>query len=91
MFCEKDNRGRSQVYSLMDVGSVRRSDNLYKKTSRRRLWRGPSNRMTGRRSIVLPRTPVFPGGEAESEQAYGQILNDLFGASDRPASMTTLY
>jgi uncharacterized protein len=29
--CEKDSRGRSQVYSLMDVGSVRRSDNLYKK------------------------------------------------------------
>jgi uncharacterized protein len=31
VFCEKDNRGRSQIYSLMDVGSVRRSDNLYKK------------------------------------------------------------
>ncbi len=31
VFCEKDNRGRSQMYSLMDVGSVRRSDNLYKK------------------------------------------------------------
>jgi energy-coupling factor transporter ATP-binding protein EcfA2 len=31
VFCEKDNHGRSQVYSLMDVGSVRRSDNLYKK------------------------------------------------------------
>lgn len=31
VFCEKDNNGRSQVYSLMDVGAVRRSDNLYKK------------------------------------------------------------
>ena len=31
VFCEKDNRGRSQIYSLMDVESVRRSDNLYKK------------------------------------------------------------
>jgi len=31
IFCEKDSHGRSQVYSLMDVGSVRRSDNLYKK------------------------------------------------------------
>lgn len=31
VFCEKDNAGRSQMYSLMDVGSVRRGDNLYKK------------------------------------------------------------
>jgi uncharacterized protein len=31
VFCEKDNRGRSRMYSLMDVESVRRSDNLYKK------------------------------------------------------------
>jgi hypothetical protein len=31
VFCEKDIRGRSQVYSLMDVGAVRRTDNLYKK------------------------------------------------------------
>lgn len=31
VFCEKDNRGRTQVYSLMDVGAVRRTDNLYKK------------------------------------------------------------
>lgn len=31
VFCEKDSRGRSQIYSLMDVGAVRRTDNLYKK------------------------------------------------------------
>ena len=31
VFCEKDNSGRSQIYSLMDVGAVRRTDNLYKK------------------------------------------------------------
>jgi uncharacterized protein len=31
VFTEKDHRGRSTVYSLMDVQSVRRSDNLYKK------------------------------------------------------------
>jgi predicted ATPase len=32
VFCEKDSRGRSQVYSLMDVGRrARRDDNLYKK------------------------------------------------------------
>jgi predicted ATPase len=31
VFCEKDSRGRSQIYSLMDIGAVRRSDNLYKK------------------------------------------------------------
>jgi hypothetical protein len=31
VFCEKDERGRTSVYSLMDVQSVRRSDNLYKK------------------------------------------------------------
>ena len=29
-FCEKDGRGRTQVYSLMDVGA-RRTDNLYRK------------------------------------------------------------
>lgn len=31
VFCDKDSHGRSQVYSLMDVGAVRRTDNLYKK------------------------------------------------------------
>lgn len=31
VFCDKDGRGRSQVYSLMDVAAVRRTDNLYKK------------------------------------------------------------
>ncbi|HMK90344.1 MAG TPA: AAA family ATPase [Methylocystis sp.] len=31
VFCEKDNRGRTRMYSLMDVAEVRRSDNLYKK------------------------------------------------------------
>lgn len=31
VFCEKDRQGKSQIYSLMDVQSVRRSDNLYKK------------------------------------------------------------
>jgi AAA15 family ATPase/GTPase len=31
VLCEKDNLGRARVYSLMDVESVRRSDNLYKK------------------------------------------------------------
>ena len=31
VFTEKDQLGRSNVYSLMDVQSVRRSDNLYKK------------------------------------------------------------
>jgi AAA15 family ATPase/GTPase len=31
VLCEKDHLGRARVYSLMDVESVRRSDNLYKK------------------------------------------------------------
>jgi hypothetical protein len=31
VFCDKDSQGRSQIYSLMDVGAVRRTDNLYKK------------------------------------------------------------
>lgn len=31
VFCEKDAQGRTKFYSLMDVGAVRRSDNLYKK------------------------------------------------------------
>lgn len=31
VICEKDRKGRSQVYSLMDVKSVRRSENLYRK------------------------------------------------------------
>ena len=31
VFCEKDRQGRAEVYSLMDVKSVRRGDNLYKK------------------------------------------------------------
>jgi AAA15 family ATPase/GTPase len=31
VFSEKDNEGRTAIYSLMDVKSVRRSDNLYQK------------------------------------------------------------
>ena len=30
-FCEKDGQGRTSIYSLMDVKSVRRDDNLYRK------------------------------------------------------------
>ncbi len=30
-FCEKDIQGRTAIYSLMDVKSVRRDDNLYRK------------------------------------------------------------
>jgi hypothetical protein len=31
VFCEKDRRGRTTVYSLNDVKAVRRDDNYYKK------------------------------------------------------------
>jgi predicted ATPase len=31
VLCEKDSRGRTRVFSLMDVRSVRRDDNLYRK------------------------------------------------------------
>jgi uncharacterized protein len=31
VLCEKDGYGRTQIFSLMDVQSVRRSENLYKK------------------------------------------------------------
>lgn len=31
VFCEKDNRGRTTVYSLRDVQGVRRVDNYYRK------------------------------------------------------------
>lgn len=31
VLCEKDGRGRTRVFSLMDVKSVRRDENLYKK------------------------------------------------------------
>ena len=31
VICEKDNHGRTEMFSLMDVGSVRRNNNLYKK------------------------------------------------------------
>jgi hypothetical protein len=40
--------------------------------------------MTRRRSIISPRTPIFVGCEGESEQAYGQVLNDLLRESNRP-------
>lgn len=30
-FCEKDSRGRSRVYGLQDIQSVRRNDNFYQK------------------------------------------------------------
>ena len=31
LFCEKDNQGRSKIYGLADIQSVRRTDNYYKK------------------------------------------------------------
>lgn len=31
VLCEKDRRGRSEVYSLMDMKAIRRNDSLYKK------------------------------------------------------------
>jgi len=31
LFCEKDDLGRTRVYSLRDVQAVRRSDNYYRK------------------------------------------------------------
>jgi hypothetical protein len=31
LFCQKDNRGRTQVYGLRDIQSVRRTDNYYRK------------------------------------------------------------
>jgi hypothetical protein len=31
VFCEKDSKGRTRVYGLQDIQSVRRDDNLYKK------------------------------------------------------------
>ncbi len=31
LFCDKDGRGRTQVYGLRDIQSVRRTDNYYRK------------------------------------------------------------
>jgi hypothetical protein len=31
VFCEKDQQGRTRVFSLMDVQAVRRDENLYRK------------------------------------------------------------
>jgi hypothetical protein len=41
--------------------------------------------MTSRRRIIPQRMPVFLGCEGESEQAYGQVLNDLLREAGRPA------
>jgi predicted ATPase len=30
-FCEKDSRGRTRLYGLQDIQSVRRNDNFYQK------------------------------------------------------------
>lgn len=41
--------------------------------------------MRGRRQPIIPqRRPIFLGCEGESEQAYGQLLNDLLRAANRP-------
>jgi hypothetical protein len=40
--------------------------------------------MSKRRQIIPQRTPVFLGCEGESEQAYGQLLNDLLRIAGRP-------
>lgn len=44
--------------------------------------------MTPRRRRTIPqRMPVFLGCEGESEQAYGQILNDLLREARRPVHL----
>jgi hypothetical protein len=43
--------------------------------------------MMRRRSIIAQRTPVFLGCEGESEQAYGQVLNDLLRDANRPVHL----
>ncbi len=40
--------------------------------------------MSRRRSIIQPRTPVFLGCEGESEQSYGQFLNDIINERRLP-------
>lgn len=40
--------------------------------------------MRRRHPIIAPRTPVFVGCEGESEQAYGQVLNDILRERTRP-------
>jgi hypothetical protein len=40
--------------------------------------------MRPRRRIIPQRTPIFLGCEGESEQAYGQVLNDLLREAGRP-------
>jgi RloB-like protein len=43
--------------------------------------------MRPRRPIIPQRTPIFVGCEGESEQAYGQILNDLLREAKRPVHL----
>lgn len=40
--------------------------------------------MKKRRQTITPRKPIFLGCEGESEQSYGQLLNDLLRAENRP-------
>lgn len=43
--------------------------------------------MRKRHPTITPRTPIFLGCEGESEQAYGQLLNDLLQAAGRPVHL----
>lgn len=43
--------------------------------------------MRTRRPIIVQRTPIFFGCEGESEQGYGQLLNDLLRAADIPVHL----
>jgi hypothetical protein len=40
-----------------------------------------------RRRIIRPKTPIFLGCEGESEQAYGQLLNDLLQLAGHPVHL----
>lgn len=40
--------------------------------------------MKQRRPFIVPRRPIFLGCEGESEQGYGQVLNDLLRAAELP-------
>ncbi|MFG1279834.1 RloB domain-containing protein [Xanthobacter autotrophicus] len=39
------------------------------------------------RPTIIPRRPIFLGCEGESEQGYGQLLNDLLRAADIPVHL----
>ena len=89
LFCDKDTSGRTSIYGLSDVQSVRRGDNYYRKYLSGVDRRGPADRMRAPiRRRIPQRRRVFVGCEGESERGYVALIARCLKLSTRRFTST---